>query len=56
MANNEEIWGEGHRAFNSGESEHSNPYSPGTLEHEIWSDGWEDGYEDEQQANLKHRQ
>ena len=49
----EEIWEEGHRAFNMGEEEHHNPYQNGSLEFEIWSDGWEDGFEDEQQAAQK---
>ncbi|WP_300494620.1 hypothetical protein [Marinobacter sp.] len=49
----EEIWEEGHRAFNMGEEEHHNPHWNGTLEHEIWSDGWEDGFEDERQAVQK---
>lgn len=47
----EDIWEEGHRAFDMGEPEHSNPHQAGSIEHEIWSDGWEDGYEDEQQAS-----
>jgi hypothetical protein len=46
----EDIWAEGHRAFNMGVPEHGNPHSPGSLEYEIWSDGWEDGHEDDLQA------
>jgi len=49
----EEIWSEGHAAFDMGLEEHSNPYRPGSLEAEIWSDGWEDGYEDDQQLAKK---
>lgn len=49
----EEIWEEGHRAFNMGTKEHHNPYGGGSLEYEIWSDGWEDGFENEQQAAQK---
>lgn len=45
----EAIWREGHQAYMAGLSENSNPYPPGVIEHELWSDGWEDGQEDEQQ-------
>ncbi|WP_175618673.1 hypothetical protein [Marinobacter lutaoensis] len=45
-AEREDIWAEGHEAFEMDEPEHSNPYRLGTLEYEIWLDGWEDVQQD----------
>ncbi|WP_234498176.1 ribosome modulation factor [Vibrio maritimus] len=40
----DDIYQEGYDAFNSDESEHSNPYDG--LDAEYWSDGWEDAHDD----------
>ncbi len=40
----DEIYQQGYNAYNSGESELSNPYTG--LDAEFWSDGWEDAEED----------
>lgn len=47
---NEGIWAEGHRAFDMGKPEHSNPHRPGSIENEIWLGGWGNGYQKEQQV------
>ncbi|MEW8525457.1 MAG: hypothetical protein AB2552_20645 [Candidatus Thiodiazotropha endolucinida] len=47
MDDNDEIYQEGYRAHQMGESEDYNPYTG--LDPEYWSDGWEDSAEDQAQ-------
>ena len=51
--NNEqqEIYDEGYRAYNSGSSELNNPYTG--LDAEFYSDGYEDAKEDAEQAEKR---
>ncbi|MEZ9699743.1 hypothetical protein AB4455_10225 [Vibrio sp. 10N.261.46.E12] len=49
----QEIYDEGYRAYNSGISEHNNPYTG--LEAEFYSDGYEDAKEDAEQAERRSR-
>ena len=46
----EAAWSEGREAYELAAGEHSTPYPPASVAHEVWSDGWQDGYDDEHET------